>query len=57
VNLNELLETYHEDVATLRRELIGYELLRRENDVYWKRETSDPGVAGASPGDTLEPIR
>ena len=42
MNLNDLLETYHEDVATLRRELIGYELLRRENDVYWKRGTSDP---------------
>lgn len=39
--VNELLETYHEDVATLRRELIGYGLLQRENDVYWKRATSD----------------
>jgi len=38
--VNDLLETYHEDVATLRRELIGYALLQRENDVYWKRETS-----------------
>jgi predicted transcriptional regulator len=38
--VNEVLEAYHEDVATLRRELIGYELLQREHGTYWRPETS-----------------
>jgi len=38
--VNELLGAYHEDVVTLRRELIGYELLQRANGVYWRPEDS-----------------
>jgi ArsR family transcriptional regulator, arsenate/arsenite/antimonite-responsive transcriptional repressor len=34
--VNELLEEYHEDSATLRRELVGAGLLKREAGVYWK---------------------
>jgi ArsR family transcriptional regulator, arsenate/arsenite/antimonite-responsive transcriptional repressor len=34
--VNTLLEEYHEDSATLRRELVGAGLLQRENGVYWR---------------------
>jgi len=36
--VNEILSRYHDDVATLRRELIGYGLMGREDDggAYWR---------------------
>jgi predicted transcriptional regulator len=34
--VNEILEHYHEDTATLRRELVGYKILGREKGMYWK---------------------
>ena len=34
--VNETLARFHEDVATLRRELIGYRLLARERGTYWR---------------------
>ncbi|MDZ8024774.1 MAG: metalloregulator ArsR/SmtB family transcription factor [Nostoc sp. SerVER01] len=34
--VNDILKRYHPDYATLRRELIGYELMQRENAVYWR---------------------
>ncbi|MDZ7962474.1 MAG: metalloregulator ArsR/SmtB family transcription factor [Aulosira sp. DedQUE10] len=34
--VNETLQMYHPDYATLRRELIGYQLMERENGVYWR---------------------
>jgi predicted transcriptional regulator len=34
--VNAILAEYHEDVATLRREFIGYDLMRRENGDYWR---------------------
>lgn len=37
--VNELLRQYHEDVASLRRELIGLRLLQREHGVYWRPES------------------
>ena len=30
-----ILERFHKDTATLRRELVGYGLLRREHGEYW----------------------
>jgi len=36
--VNAILRNFHEDVATLRREMIGYHLLARESQVYWRRE-------------------
>lgn len=38
--VNELLSRYHEDTATLRRELIGYGLMDREGGggEYWRTE-------------------
>ncbi len=35
---NAIIERFHEDTATLRRELIGYGWLKRENGVYWREE-------------------
>jgi hypothetical protein len=36
--VNEILKRHHEDVASLRRELIGEQLMRREGGVYWRTE-------------------
>lgn len=38
--VNEILSQYHEDTATLRRELIGYGLMEREGGggEYWRTE-------------------
>ncbi|MFN6569935.1 metalloregulator ArsR/SmtB family transcription factor [Dendronalium sp. ChiSLP03b] len=36
LTVNEILKCYHPDCATLRRELIGYQLMQRENGVYWR---------------------
>jgi hypothetical protein len=34
--VNQILKRYHEDTATLRRELIGYTLMARQNGEYWR---------------------
>ena len=34
--VNETIQRYHPDCATLRRELIGYQLMQRENSIYWR---------------------
>jgi biotin operon repressor len=34
--VNAIITQYHEDYATLRREMIGYGLLARERSVYWR---------------------
>jgi len=36
--VNALLKRYHEDVATLRRELVAFRLLAREQQIYWRLE-------------------
>lgn len=33
--VNQILAAYHEDTATLRRELVGFGLLERERGEYW----------------------
>ncbi len=40
--VNELLRKYHEDTATLRRELVGYGLMKREGGggMYWRTESN-----------------
>jgi hypothetical protein len=38
--VNDLLQHYHPDSATLRREMIGSGLLRRENGYYWRAESA-----------------
>ena len=34
--VNKILSGFHEDTATLRRELVGYGLMQRKNDEYWR---------------------
>ena len=34
--VNDILARYHEDTATLRREMVSYGLLTREGGEYWK---------------------
>ena len=34
--LNEILQRRHWDTATIRREMIGWRMLARENNVYWR---------------------
>lgn len=33
--VNELIHKFHEDHCTIRREMIGFGMLRRERDIYW----------------------
>lgn len=44
--VNHLLGRFHEDTATLRRELVGYGLMRREADgsSYWRPRAADPSL-------------
>jgi predicted transcriptional regulator len=39
--INEMLQKYHEDTASLRRELVGYGLMQREGGggMYWRTES------------------
>jgi DNA-binding transcriptional ArsR family regulator len=34
--VNEIIQRHHPDYATLRRELIGYQMMQRENGFYWR---------------------
>ncbi|PPS40180.1 DUF2087 domain-containing protein [Chroococcidiopsis sp. TS-821] len=36
IKVNTILKRFHEDCATLRRELIGYQFMQRENSIYWR---------------------
>lgn len=36
--VNTIIQQHHEDYATLRRELIGYNLMKREKGIYWRIE-------------------
>lgn len=38
-----ILEKFHHDTALLRRELIGYGFLERQNSVYWRPDRSTEG--------------
>ena len=38
MEINAILERFHDDTATLRREMIGYGLLKREKGEYWRPE-------------------
>jgi ArsR family transcriptional regulator, arsenate/arsenite/antimonite-responsive transcriptional repressor len=37
-DVNKMLVDFNEDVASLRRMLIEFELMRRDHDVYWRTE-------------------
>ncbi|WP_316431534.1 metalloregulator ArsR/SmtB family transcription factor [Leptolyngbya sp. NK1-12] len=34
--VNQLIQQYHPDSATLRRELIGYRMMQRDKGIYWR---------------------
>jgi biotin operon repressor len=38
--VNEMLKRFHEDTASLRRELVGYGLMARQSGEYWRTEAS-----------------
>jgi DNA-binding transcriptional ArsR family regulator len=38
--VNEIIKRYHPDCATLRRELVGYQLMQREQGVYCRSDIS-----------------
>ena len=38
--VNEIIQRYHPDTATLRRELIGEKLMAREHGMYWRMAPS-----------------
>jgi biotin operon repressor len=40
--VNTILSAYHDDTATLRRELVGYRLLERNAGEYWRPEYEHP---------------
>jgi hypothetical protein len=42
VQVNAILFGYHDDTATLRRELVGYGLLKRQAGEYWRPENERP---------------
>jgi hypothetical protein len=39
--VNEIISRHHEDYATLRREMIGYNLLKREKGIYWRPDDKE----------------
>lgn len=39
--VNKILAKYHEDTATLRREMVGYRLLARKSGIYWRVEDDE----------------
>jgi hypothetical protein len=39
--LNEIVKPIHWDTATLRRELVGYNMMQRENSIYHRIPTSE----------------
>jgi len=54
--VNELLGRYHEDTATLRRELVGYKLLAREHGIYWRTQPpAGPSDGADADADGSEP--
>jgi hypothetical protein len=48
--VNAMIGRHHPDFATLRRELIGAQLLGRENGVYWRVEGAAPTSEGGPSG-------
>ncbi len=48
--VNAILQRYHPDSATLRREMVGYGLLAREHGIYW-RSAAPVRTAEGSPSE------
>ncbi len=49
--VNQILLEFHEDVATLRRELIATRLMERQRGVYRRLPPAEPGPEGEAGGD------
>lgn len=41
LELNQIIKPIHPDTATLRRELVGYNMMQRENNIYQRVPTSE----------------
>jgi predicted transcriptional regulator len=41
--LNEIIAPIHADTATLRRELVGCNMMQRENGIYWRSPDAEVG--------------
>ncbi|MBN1136966.1 MAG: metalloregulator ArsR/SmtB family transcription factor [Anaerolineae bacterium] len=41
--VNQILVDFHDDVATLRRDLIGYGLMQRDSGLYWRITSAGSG--------------
>ena len=39
-SVNRIIQKHHWDSATLRRELIGYRMLKRQKGMYWRQPES-----------------
>jgi predicted transcriptional regulator len=39
--LNAIIKPIHWDTATLRREMVGYNMMQRENSIYWRSPESE----------------
>ncbi len=39
--LNGIIKPVHADTATLRRELVGCQMMQRENGIYWRTPASE----------------
>jgi hypothetical protein len=39
--LNQIIKIIHPDTATLRRELVGYNMMHRENSIYQRLPEAD----------------
>jgi hypothetical protein len=56
--VNAILQRYHPDSATLRRELVGYGVLGRDHGVYWRVAASEaPGEGEARPEQLEDEVR
>jgi hypothetical protein len=50
--LNERIQRYHPDTATLRRELVAEKLMARDHGVYWR--TPEAAAAAEAPGEVAD---
>ncbi len=53
--VNALIQIRHPDAATLRRELIGYRMMARENNIYWRLPELEWVAEGAPHGPNIRP--
>ena len=47
--VNAIIQRHHWDSATLRREMIGYRMMARDNNVYWRLPQAEWVIEGQPP--------